>query len=533
MFFFERTIALRVERTKNENPAFSAIYRMSLSVFPSLLASIHPANYGASSRRRKGSAGKIGGGDRRVFFACIAFVTTLIAAFSAGAAEIGTSLSGGALSLLWVIPFVGMLLSIAVVPLIAPRLWEHHFGAVSLAWIVAILIPLGVVFGVGTAWNELVHTFLVEYMPFMILLFALFVVAGGIAVTGNLVGTPRTNVSLLTFGTALASVIGTTGASMLLIRPMIRANQHRRRKVHIFVLFIFLVSNIGGALTPLGDPPLFLGFLKGVDFFWTVVHMLPATLLSCGVLLALFYAIDEYLWRSERHPRPQRGINQIQIRGLHNVLYLSAVVAAVLVSGAWNSGVSFQIGDSERRLEGLLRDAVLLLISYLSWRSTRASIRIENAFTWKPIQEVAILFAAIFVTMIPALAILRAGASGAAAPLVELVSVDGTPVNAVYFWLTGILSSFLDNAPTYLVFFNLAGGDAQQLMGPLSNTLLAISMGAVFMGANTYIGNAPNFMVKSICEERGIRMPSFFGYMAWSGAILVPLFLALTWLFFR
>jgi Na+/H+ antiporter NhaD/arsenite permease-like protein len=472
-------------------------------------------------------------GDRRVFLASVAFVATLIAASATTAAEAGTSLPGAALSLVWVIPFIGMLLSIAILPLISPRFWEHQFGLVSVAWITAILILLGTVFGVGTAWNELVHTFLMEYLPFMILLFALFVVAGGIAVTGNLVGTPRMNVALLGFGTVIASAIGTTGASMLLIRPKIRANQHRRRKAHIFVFFIFLVSNFGGALTPLGDPPLFLGFLKGVDFFWTMVHMLPATLLSCVVLLAVFYAIDEYLWRGERHPRPQRGANQIQIRGLHNVLYLSAIVGAVLVSGAWNSGITFQIGDAERRLEGLLRDAILLVISYLSWKSTRASIRIENAFTWKPIQEVAILFAAIFVTMIPALAILRAGTSGAAAPLIELVSRDGEPINAMYFWLTGILSSFLDNAPTYLVFFNLAGGNAQQLMGPLSDTLLAISMGAVFMGANTYIGNAPNFMVKAICEERGIRMPSFFGYMAWSGAVLIPLFSLLTWFFFK
>jgi Na+/H+ antiporter NhaD/arsenite permease-like protein len=466
----------------------------------------------------------------RIYFGILAVV---FFAPGAAAAESAGALDGASLSLLWVIPFVGVLLSIAILPLLTPHMWEHHFGAISAAWIVAILVPLAIAFGIAAAWDALVHTFLLEYMPFMILLTALFVVAGGISITGNLVGTPKTNVAILAFGATIASAIGTTGASMLLIRPLIRANQHRRHKVHIFVFFIFLVSNIGGSLTPLGDPPLFLGFLKGIDFFWTLYHMLPATLLACALLLAVFYVIDERMWRRERHSHPPRAASQVQIRGLHNVLYLSAIIGALLISGLWKTGITLELGSAERRLEGLARDAVLVLIGYLSWKSTRASIRIENAFTWKPMQEVAILFAAIFVTMIPALAILQAGATGVAAPLVDLVSQNGQPINAVYFWLTGILSSFLDNAPTYLVFFNLAGGDAEQLMGPLADTLLAISLGAVFMGANTYIGNAPNFMVKSVCEERGIKMPSFLGYMAWSGGILLPLFAILTWIFFR
>jgi Na+/H+ antiporter NhaD/arsenite permease-like protein len=324
---------------------------------------------------------------------------------------------------------------------------------------------------------------------------------------------------------------------MLLIRPIIRANQDRKRNVHVFVFFIFLVANIGGSLTPLGDPPLFLGFLKGVEFFWVAEAMLAPMLMLSGPLLLIFYGLDHFAWRQEPEEVKQqsRAPRQIRVEGLHNVLYLGGVVGAVLVSGLWDPGIDVPVGlGIVIPLNGLARDVVLLGLSFLSWKTTRQSIRVENAFAWLPIQEVAILFAAIFITIVPALAVLRAGADGALAPVLALVSApDGAPVEGVYFWLTGLLSSFLDNAPTYLVFFNLAGGDAQELMGPLAHTLLAISMGAVFMGANTYIGNAPNFMVRSICEERGIKMPSFFGYMLWSGVILMPLFALLSWLFFN
>ncbi len=255
-------------------------------------------------------------------------------------------------------------------------------------------------------------------------------------------------------------------------------------------------------------------------------------LFASGVLLALFYVIDRLAWNS-RAPevRARAGCRaKISIEGLHNVLYLMAVAFTVLVSGIWNRDATLPVGlGIELPVNGLIRDAILIAVGLLSWKTTKQSIRVENAFTWAPMQEVAMLFAAIFITMIPMLAMLKAGRRGAFGPLLGLVSApDGRPVDAAYFWLTGVLSSFLDNAPTYLAFFNLAGGDAQALMGPLASTLLAISAGAVFMGANTYIGNAPNFMVRSICEERGVKMPSFIGYMAWSGAILLPLFAAVT-----
>jgi Na+/H+ antiporter NhaD/arsenite permease-like protein len=444
-------------------------------------------------------------------------------------------LDGATLGLAWALPFAALLLSIALFPPLAPRFWQHHFGKLACLWALAFLIPCAVVFGVMTAVTETLHALLLDYFPFIILLFALFVVAGGIRVSGNLVGTPTANTALLAFGTLSANLLGTTGASMLLIRPLIQANRHRQHKVQTFVFFIFLVCNIGGSLTPLG-PPLFLGFLKGVDFHWTMTKMLLPTLLVTGPLLILFYILDHGAWQREaaKVREKTQASREVRIEGLHNVLYLAGVVATVLASGVLDGGGTVTLAAGiEMPVNGLARDAALLVLSYLSWKTTRSTIRIENAFTWTPMQEVALLFAAIFVTMIPLLAMFRAGSKGAFASVLSLVSTaDGRPIEAAYFWLAGGISSFLDNAPTYLVFFNLAGGDAATLMGPLAGTLLAISAGAVFMGANTYIGNAPNFMVRSICEERGIKMPSFIGYMLWSGGILLPLFAFLTWLSF-
>jgi len=440
---------------------------------------------------------------------------------------------GASLPLAWAIPFAGVLLSIALMPLLLPRVWHHHFGKIAFAWALAFVIPFTATYGMAEAGYEVLHTLLLDYVPFIILIFTLFVVSGGIFVSGDLVGTPNTNTAILAFGTMAASLVGTTGASMLLIRPLLRANQSRRLKVHVFVFFIFLVANIGGSLTPLGDPPLFVGFLQGVDFGWTVQHMFAPMVITALTLLAIFHVMDTLAWRREGLKKPLTESKQIRILGGQNILFLAGVVGAVLVSGLWNPGIEFTFFGLHFPLQGLFRDAALILIAFLSWKTTRQSVRVENAFTWAPIQEVAVLFLAIFITMIPAIMILRAGTEGALAGLAHFVTgPDGQPVTAAYFWLTGLLSSFLDNAPTYLVFFNLAGGDAETLMGPLATTLTAISVGAVFMGANTYIGNAPNFMVKSICEEKGINMPSFFGYMLWSALFLLPIFAVLTVIFF-
>jgi Na+/H+ antiporter NhaD/arsenite permease-like protein len=331
--------------------------------------------------------------------------------------------------------------------------------------------------------------------------------------------------------------VGTTGAAMLLIRPLLRANDNRRRNIHTVIFFIFLVANIGGSLTPLGDPPLFLGFLKGVDFFWTTTHLLAPMLFTSSALLVIFYFLDRHFYASESTlpPRPDpTPDHRLGIEGKRNLILLAGIVGMVLLSGIWKSHISFDIFGAHVELQNLVRDLSLVAIAALSFFVTSDRVHEANRFNWSPILEVAKLFAGIFFTIIPVIAILHAGKNGGLADVVDLVTSDnGQPINALYFWLTGTLSAFLDNAPTYLVFFNLAGGDARELMGTMSGTLAAISAGAVFMGAMTYIGNAPNFMVKAMAEERGISMPGFFRYMAWSCAILLPLFALTTLLFFR
>ncbi|MET0961354.1 MAG: sodium:proton antiporter, partial [Noviherbaspirillum sp.] len=438
-------------------------------------------------------------------------------------------LDGAALSVWWGVPFAGLLLSIALCPLLTPQFWHHHYGKLAAAWGLSFLLPCAVFFGVSTAIAGAAHAFLAEFIPFIILITALFVVAGGICVRGNLSGTPALNTGILLIGTLLASVMGTTGAAMLMIRPIIRANDNRKHAAHIVVFFIFLVANAGGSLTPLGDPPLFLGFLKGIDFFWTVRHIFPETLFLCVSLLAIFYLLDSYYYHRREEimpvdPTPDSG--GIWFEGKANFALLAVVVALVLMSGFWKPGIAFDVLGNPVELQNLLRDVALIGVILLSLAITPASARAGNDFSWGPIAEVGKLFAGIFITIIPVIAMLRAGEAGAFSAVVRTVTdASGQPIDAMYFWATGILSSFLDNAPTYLVFFNTAGGDPQQLMTTMATTLAAISCGSVFMGANSYIGNAPNMMVKAIAEERGIRMPSFFGYMAWSCAILVPLFI--------
>jgi Na+/H+ antiporter NhaD/arsenite permease-like protein len=444
-------------------------------------------------------------------------------------------LPGETMSLWWALPFAGLLLSIATGPLLFHRVWEHHYGKITLFWAALVVVPLAVAFGMPSATEAVLHALLTEYMSFIILLFALFTISGGILVAGNIHGTPLVNAGLLLIGAMLASVIGTTGASMILIRPILRANDNRPFNAHVVIFFIFLVSNIGGSLTPLGDPPLFVGFLRGVDFFWTATNLYQETLFVGGLVLAVFLAMDMILHRREagapkiKDPTPD---TKVRIRGLPNVPLLAGVICAILLSATWKPGVTFSVQGVGLELQDLVRDAIILALAFLSLAVSRKSHRQANNFHWEPIAEVAKLFAGIFICIVPVVAILRAGLDGALAPLVSLVSSPtGEPNDLAYFWLTGGLSSFLDNAPTYLVFFELAGGDPQHLMTTLAPTLAAISAGAVFMGANTYIGNAPNFMVYAIAKHRGVKMPGFFGYMAWSGAVLIPIFLIAGFLF--
>jgi len=458
----------------------------------------------------------------------------LLLALSGGAQA--AEFDGAQLSAIWGVPFAGLLLSIALMPLLVPHFWHHHYGKVAAAWGLAFLVPFAWVFGPAAAGANTVHALFAEYIPFIILLTALFTVSGGIYIRGNLHGSPGLNTAILAIGAVLASFMGTTGASMLLIRPLIRANDHRKHVAHVVVFFIFIVSNAGGSLTPLGDPPLFLGFLKGVDFFWTLQAIFPETLFLVGSLLTIFFVLDSWYCRREallpQDPTPDsKGIG---FDGAINFWLLAAVVGLVLMSGLWKSPVSFNVYGTEVGLPGAVRDLGLLAVTFLSLKITPAKVHADNQFGWAPMAEVAKLFAGIFLTIIPVIAMLKAGVNGPFGAVVQAVTKpDGSPDVMMYFWITGALSSFLDNAPTYLVFFNTAGGDPQVLMTTLAPTLAAISAGAVFMGANSYIGNAPNLMVKAIAENRGVKMPSFFGYMLWSGAVLIPLFLVMSFIWFK
>jgi Na+/H+ antiporter NhaD/arsenite permease-like protein len=454
----------------------------------------------------------------------------------------------GLLPLWTIIPFVGMLLSIALGPLLAPHFWHQHFPKVSFAWAVIFAVPFLIALQ-GDAVQSILHIMLADYVPFIILLWALFTISGGIVLEGDLRGTPQANLLVLLVGTLLASWIGTTGAAMLMIRPLLRANEWRQSKVHIVCFFIFLVANIGGSLTPLGDPPLFLGFLHGVPFFWVTTGLLKEMLLVVAILLVIFYFVDRRYYAKEPNKPQPTGHAGIGLKGVHNFLFLLGVMAGVVFSGsvvAKGMGALHVYGHVAIPYGNIIKDVFLILMGVLSLTTTAKILREKNGFNWFPIKEVAYLFFGIFVTIIPALAILQAGEQGALAGLVRSVRDP-----AQYFWVTGLLSSFLDNAPTYLTFFNaslgqigvpetyVAGllGYANALgvepSGEFVKTLTAISAGAVFMGANTYIGNAPNFMVKSIAEEQGIPMPSFFGYIVkYSLIYLVPVFVLVTVVFF-
>lgn len=403
--------------------------------------------------------------------------------------------------------FVALILSIAVLPLVNGEWWGKRYGYVSLA----LAVPAAAIILMQEK-VLLLHT-LIEYVSFIILLGSLFVIAGGVVIKTSARGAPGLNTLILLVGAAFASFIGTTGASMILIRPMIRANHWRKHKVHIFIFFIFLVSNIGGLLTPLGDPPLFLGFLRGVPFVWTF-RLFPFWLFAVLILLILFYLIDSYLIKREDRESLLKDIDtlsgpKLEIRGMVNFIFLLMVIGAFFIPPVF-------------------REIVMIAAAGLSLYFTPVVLREENAFTYHPIIEVAILFAGIFVTMVPPMKMLEVSGS-------EL----GVNVPWKFFWASGGLSSFLDNAPTYLVFMSAAKSVAAAqniaqdlIVGVPELFLKAISVGSVFMGANTYVGNGPNFMVKAICEENGIEMPSFFTYMAWSVGILIPLFLLVTFIFF-
>lgn len=465
---------------------------------------------------------------RSLAFAALAMVLPGIASAAA--------LDGSQLSIYWAIPFAGILLSISLFPLLASHFWHHNYGKVALFWGICCLIPLYIFQPTSAATTAVAHAILGDYIPFLLFVGSLFVVAGGIHIRGSFVGRPIVNSIFLVIGAFLANLMGTTGAAMLLIRPLIAANEGRKYKVHTFIFFIFLVANIGGCLTPLGDPPLFLGFLRGVDFFWTTQHLFLPLVLAMAVLIAIYFVLDTYYYTKEVKEgsfKPNLDTSvKFGIGGGINFLFLAGIVAAVLMSAMWQPGVEFTVLGVHLGLQSLVRDAIFVVLAILSLAMTPKAAREANQFNWDPILEVAKLFFGIFLCIVPVLEMLRAGENGAFASLVALVTNEaGEFNNVMFFWMTGLLSAFLDNAPTYLAFFNLAGGDAATLMTTHAETLMAVSMGSVFMGAVTYIGNAPNFMTVSIVGSRGIKMPTFFGYMFWSVGILFPTFFLVDYIF--
>ena len=471
------------------------------------------------------------------------FILLLGNLFAAG----DSSLDGSDLSLLWFLPFLGILLSIAILPLVSPYFWHKNYGKVSFFWVLIFTIFFYLTFGYATISFYYIEVIIGEFIPFVILLLSLFVVTGGICIRGTFKPTPLNNLKLIAFGTTIASWMGTTGAAMLLVRPLINANYIRKYNIHIFVFFIFLVANIGGSLTPLGDPPLFLGFLKGVDFFWPTTNLFVPMLFTAIILLIVFYILDVYFYKKEpfsvKKTKPDESLSLI---GYKNFIYLIMIIATVVISGVWgadrqiesNWAISMN-GHCILTKGGLFQILSLASISIISYINTSKEVLDLNAFSWEPILEVSKLFITIFITMIPIIAILKAGNNGSLGFIVSLVSKGDIFYDKMFFWITGVLSGFLDNAPTYLVFLNTALSKFQDsnlgieiLMSEYKSTLKAISLGAVFFGALTYIGNAPNFMIQSIVEHRQIKMPSFFGYLKWSVIILFPTFLIVTIIFF-
>lgn len=447
-----------------------------------------------------------------------------------------TTIEGDHLSILYTIPFFGLIASIAFFPLLAPRLWINHYGKITLLWGAAFFIPLIITFGVPISISILTDIVLSEYIPFILLLLTLYVVSSGIQISGSFAPSPMLNVIILIIGTCLASIMGTTGASMLLIRPILQANQNRQHKVHIIVFFIFLVANIGGGLTPLGDPPLFLGFLEGVNFFWTLQYMFMPVLITSSILLLLFYIIDSRYFKKEGLRTSPLNNNEIVIKGKFNFLLIGVVLAGIIMSGFWNPNITFQIHNTTVALENIFRDFIFLVVIYISLRFTPKQLRVDNQFNWEPILEVAKIFLGIFLTISPVILILKSPEHSTTEFLMSFAHDSvGKPIDTIYFWIIAPLSAFLDNAPTYLVFFKMAVGDqlegANYLMNVIPTTLLTISMATVFTGPLTYIANAPNFMIKSIAEQQGVKMPTFFGYAFIAIITLVPIYVLLNFIF--
>ncbi|MDR1560946.1 MAG: sodium:proton antiporter [Holosporaceae bacterium] len=429
-------------------------------------------------------------------------------------------------SALWGLPFLGIILSVSLFPLLCHNFWNKYAGRVILFWSSLYLFFVAYLFGFFQFFLAVFEPIVTDYIPFIILISTLYILSGGIFIDFPKGYGPYFNVIFLFCGSIIAGFIGTTGATTLLIRPFLRSNSQRKYKTHLTVFFIFLIANIGGVTTPLGDPPLFIGFLKGIDFFWFIKNLYPFLLNTAFILCALFFAIDFTLFKFETTPTETINGSTFVIRGVKN-LFLMALVLLIVVFCNFKSCIL--LSGHEFSVSSILRNSLLILISLISLKTTPPEIRHANCFSFASVKEVAELFAGIFITVTPIIHILRQGMNGAFKCIFEWIAPNGEFIAKKCFWASGLLSSVLDNAPTFLIFFHLAGGDASILMTNKSHILTAFSISTVFMGALTYIGNAPNLMAKSISDDYGVKVPSFLGYLIWSFSILLPVFTIISW----
>lgn len=428
-------------------------------------------------------------------------------------------------SIFWAIPFVLFLLTLALCPILAPKVWHRYDLLIILGFCCALVMPMVFFLGLHSTYSLVQTTLSHHYIPFIILLSTLFIVCGGIHITSTGTLSPLGNTLFLGMGSLLSSVIGTTGASILLIRPFLALNHNRYGRKHLVIFFILMISNLGGMLTPIGDPPLFLGFLNGVDFFWPLRFISQPFAMIMFPLLVIFYGVDRYFLHKhhkDEDATPRTLLPKgLQIYGKRNIIVLGAAVGAVIASGI------------NPELFAHLRDLFLISICLMAYIITPPSVRYMNRFSFEPLREVALVFLAIFITLIPIEAMLHAGENGALHAITALAHPNGQADPLRYYSLCGLLSSFLDNAPTYLLFFHMGGGDASILMTTKQSLLQAISLSAVAFGAMTYIGNAPNLMVKAMAERYHVKMPSFFGYMGWSCIVLLPILVSVGMFYFR
>src|SRR5579863_4062755 len=454
----------------------------------------------------------------------------------AAPASFAELLQGSSLGLFWGVPFLGLLISIAIAQTAWPARWDRHYAALTGVWTILAVVPLIARFGTNGVL-ALERLLILEYAPFAVSILALYVIAGGIHIRSRMSGHPGENALLLVLGTLASGVLGTPGATLLFLPVLLKANRWRRHKAHSVLFLIFVICNIGGGFSPIG-PPLLIGYLKGISFLWTVEMMLLPTGFVCAILIAAYVALDSLLLFRREDPEARASHRQqhdvLALEGAGNLLLLCAAIGLQIFCGSWHTTAAIDLAGLAVPAPDLLRLFGLTLLAAVSLASTPKTVRTANEFSWLPMKEVVVVFAGIFATILPLLAILEAGANGALGGLIGMVTgADGRPINWAYFAASGFLSSFLDNAPTFLLFFNAAGGDPVALTGPETTTLVAISAGAAFWGGLTYVGNAPNLMVRSMAEQRDVRMPSFVAYIGWSSAVLLPVFALTAWVLFR